>query len=270
MIKLVYQSIITILFFCIAWFGLSKIDIVNLFKVKDLTDETEEKIGNIIFDIFQNSNEEINNPFVINTIDSIISKICIKNDIKKEKIKLKILKNDEINAFALPSGYLVIYSGLIENTDNQQELSGVIAHEIAHIELQHVMKKLINEFGLSVLISMTTDLGNGTEIIKEITKLLSSSSYSRKLEKEADLKAVDYLLKTNIDPEPFANFLYNLSEQNHENNMHISWISTHPESRERAKYIIYRIKEEEQKNKNFSNLISNKSWDKLIKTLKEN
>ena len=117
---------------------------------------------------------------------------------------------------------------------------------------------------------MTTDLGNGTEIIKEITKLLSSSSYSRKLEKEADLKAVDYLLKTNIDPEPFANFLYNLSEQNHENNMHISWISTHPESRERAKYIIYRIKEEEQKNKNFSNLISNKSWDKLIKTLKEN
>ena len=131
MIKLVYQSIITILFFCIAWFGLSKIDIVNLFKVKDLTDETEEKIGNIIFDIFQNSNEEINNPFVINTIDSIISKICIKNDIKKEKIKLKILKNDEINAFALPSGYLVIYSGLIENTDNQQELSGVIAHEIA-------------------------------------------------------------------------------------------------------------------------------------------
>ena len=49
--------------------------------------------------------------------------------------------------------------------------------------------------------------------------------------------------------------------------MHISWISTHPESREEKN--IYRIKEEEQKNKNFSNLISNKSWDKLIKTLKE-
>ena len=100
----------------------------------------------------------------------------------REIIKVHVLNKDEINAFALPNGHLIIYSGLINNSGNQEELTGVICHEIAHIELNHVMKKLIKEIGLSVLISMTTGKG-GSEIIKETAKMLSSSAFDRKLEK---------------------------------------------------------------------------------------
>jgi predicted Zn-dependent protease len=77
-----------------------------------------------------------------------------------------VLNNDEINAFALPNGHLIVYSGLILNSDNQEELIGFICHEIAHIALNHIMKRLVKEIGTSVLISMTTGNG-GSEIIKE-------------------------------------------------------------------------------------------------------
>ena len=78
---------------------------------------------------------------------------------------------------------------MLQAFDNENQLGFVICHEIAHIQLSHVMKKLVKEIGLSVLISMTTGKsGSGT--IQEGLKLLSSSAYDRNLEKEADLKAV--------------------------------------------------------------------------------
>ena len=103
------------------------------------------------------------------------------------------------------------------------------------------MNKLVKEIGLSVLISMSTGNGNA-ETIKAAIKQLSSSAYDRKLETEADLAAVDYLIKAGIDPKPFANFIYRLPDKSKNLPHQIYWISTHPESKERAEKIIERIK----------------------------
>jgi len=72
---------------------------------------------------------------------------------------------------------------------------------------------------------------------------LSSSAYDRELETEADLTAVDYLIKAGIGPEPFANFLYRLGDESKVVPKQIYWISTHPESKERAEKMIEHIKE---------------------------
>ena len=77
---------------------------------------------------------------------------------------------------------------------------------MAHCELNHVMKKLIKEIGLGVLISITTN-GNG-DMLREALKVLSSTAFDRDLEREADIKAVEYLNNTGVSAEPFANFLY--------------------------------------------------------------
>jgi predicted Zn-dependent protease len=135
---------------------------------------------------------------------------------------------------------LVIYTGLIAACENEAELYGVIGHELAHMEKNHVMNKLIKEIGLSVLISMTTGNGNA-EMIKEAIKHLSSTAYDRSLETEADLTAVEYLEKASINPEPFANFLYRLADETKHLPSQIYWISTHPESKERAEEIIQHI-----------------------------
>ena len=208
--KTIIQGVITVAIFFATWFILAQIDWVKILKVQKVTNQTEEKLGELFWETFRKAEKENKNPFIVNSIDSIVTKICSENEIDRELIKVHILDKDEINAFALPNGHLIIYSGLILNSDNQEELSGVICHETAHIQLNHVMKKLIKEIGLSVLISTTSGNG-GPEVTKEAAKILSSSAFDRTLEKEADLKAVDYLINAKINPEPFANFLYKLS-----------------------------------------------------------
>lgn len=263
--KVIIQGLISILFFFGTWYSLTQIDWIKIFKVQQVTDKTEQKLGALFWEVFNKSEQEIKNTHVVNSVDSIVTQICKANKIDKHKLKIHILDKDEINAFALPNGYLIIYSGLILNSDHQEELAGVICHEIAHIELNHVMKKLVKEIGLSVLISMTTG-GSGTEVIKETAKMLSSTAFDRSLEKEADIKAVDYLVNANINPEPFANFLYKLSDTEHEATKYLTWISTHPDSKDRAEYIIEYSKNKENK---FKPILSNKTWDNLKSILND-
>ena len=261
--KSIIQGIISIILFLGTWFGLSNVDWESFFKLQQITDNTETKRGDIFWETFKQTEKENKNVFVVHAVDSIIKQICATNHIDKEKIKVHILDKDEINAFALPNGHLVIYSGLILKADNQDELTGVVCHEIAHIEQNHVMKKLIKEIGLSVLISISTG-GSGTEVIKETVKMLSSSSFDRALEKEADLKAVEYLVNANVNPEPFANFLYKLSANEQESMKYLTWISTHPDSKERAEYIIEQIKGAKKVCKP---ILANDTWDKMKEEL---
>lgn len=204
--KIIIQGLIIVALFLSVWFVFAQIDWMSVFKVEKISNKTEEKLGSLFWDVIRESEKEITNPFVVNSVDSIVTRICTANDIDRGFIKVHLLENDETNAFALPNGHLVIYSGLMLNSENPEELSGVICHEIAHIQLNHITKKLVKEVGLSALISMTT--GNkGSEIIRETAGTLSSLAFDRSMEKEADIKAVDYLIKAKINPEPFANFL---------------------------------------------------------------
>jgi len=261
--KIFFQGSISILLFFGTWFILTKIDWVSVFKVQQATNKTEEKLGDLFWKIVQETEKENKNPLVVNSIDSIVNQICTSNKINRKGIKIHIINKDDLNAFALPNGHLVIYTGLIKNSDNQEELSGVIGHEIAHINLNHVMKKLVKEIGLSVLISMTTG-NSGYEVIKETAKMLSSSAFDRGLEKEADIKAVDYLIQAKINPEPFAEFLFKLSDEENTATKYLTWISTHPDSRERAEYIIEYSKDKKSK---FTGVMTLESWEKLKEKL---
>lgn len=261
--KVVLQGLTLVVLFFTVCFGLMQIDWLTLFKVQKITDKTEEKLGELFWDVFQKTESENKDTYVVNVVDSIVTKICIANAIDRKTITIHVLNKDDVNAFAIPNGHLIVYSGLILASENPEELSGVIAHEMAHIELRHVMKKLVKEVGLSVLISMTT--GSGGEIVKETAKMLSSTAFDRSLEKEADLKAVDYLIKAKINPEPFANFLYKLADKEHEAMKYLTWASTHPDSKERAIYINEYSKSKKVK---YEAVVNNSTWAVLLTKLK--
>ncbi len=229
-------SLLIILFFSVLGV-FNQVDWMQLFRVEKITKSTEKKLGDLFWKIYHPSQNEIKNDSVHRIMDSLLTRICVSNKIERNTIKLHIVKSAEVNAFALPNQHLVINSALIESCQNEYELCGVIAHEMAHMQLDHVMKKLIKEIGLSVLISITT--GNaGTEKINEVIKLLTSSAYDRKLEKQADIAAVDYLEKSTIYPTNFANFLVRLGQKETTGSQYLTWINTHPDSKERAKYIV--------------------------------
>jgi predicted Zn-dependent protease len=263
--KLIFQGASILLLFFIIWLALSQVDWINIFQINQVTDKTEEKLGDKIWEVIQQSEKEIRNVHVVNSVDSIINHVCKENNIAREKLNVHILENSDINAFALPNGHLIIYSGLILNADNEEELAGVICHEIAHIELNHIMKKLVKEVGLSVLISMTTGNG-GAEIIKETARMLSSTAFDRSLERDADIKAVDYMVNAKINPESFANFLYKISISESGSSQYLNWINTHPDSKERSAYIIEYSK---GKYSDHSPILTAEQWEN-VKTELEN
>jgi beta-barrel assembly-enhancing protease len=237
--KLLTEFVILVVLIFGTWYGLSRINWITLLKIDEASADLEQKIGDLFWKSLENSEGEISSDSVNSTINILLDHICKTNHIDREKIKIHVLKNGEINAFALPNNHLVVYSGLIESCQNESEFCGVLSHELAHIQKGHVMNKLVKETGLSVLISMSTGNGNSA-VIKKAIEQLSSTAYDRKFETEADLTAVEYMIRADIDPEALANFLYRLSDDNLPEQLY--WVSTHPESKQRAAKIMEAIK----------------------------
>ena len=110
---------------------------------------------------------------------------------------------------------------------------------------------------------MTIGAGGG-QVVKETAKMLSSSAFDRTLEKEADIKAVDYLINAKINPRPFANFLFKLSAKENEATKYLNWMSTHPDSKLRAKYI---IDYGNGKKTEYHDVLELETWNKLREEL---
>lgn len=251
---LIKGSSILVIFFGI-WFLLSQIDFVTFFKIDKAKNATEKGLGDIIWDEIKMSEDMIVNDSISNTLDKLLKPLCKENGIERDSLKVHIIQKDEVNAFALPDGHLVVYSGLIEASKSEQALIGVLGHEIAHIENNHVMKKLSKEIGFSVLLSITTGNKNN-KVVREIMQVITSSAYDRSLEKEADITSVEYMIKAKVDPAPFADFLYEMSFDNKLTSA-LSWINSHPESEERAKYVLEYIK---GKKLNKNSILSEIEW----------
>ena len=253
--KTFLQALLIISAFFLIWFGFSQVDFMTLFKVKERTTTIESKLGDLIWNQLEDTEKIIYNDSITKSLDKLLKPLCDANDIEQDSLKVHIINKDEINAFALPNNHLVVYTGLIEDCKRQEALQGVLGHEIAHIENNHVMKKLSKEVGYSVLLTAAGG-SKGGQMAREILKTLSSSAYDRSLEKEADITSVKYMMKADINPKPMADFMYQMAQDSSINKA-MYWIADHPESEERAKYILEYIKDKKLKNKQ---TFSEKDW----------
>ena len=242
------------------FFWLRTIDWVGMFNIEQHTRDTEEKLGDLFWKHIGDEGEQITDSITVCVLDSLVNRMCDANAISRQEIKLHVFRADVVNAFAMPGGHLVVNSQLIQECKNPEQLTGVLAHEIAHIQLRHVMGKLTREVGAAVLLAVTTGASD-SGLLAEMIATLSSKAFDREMEREADLKAVEYLVKAQIDARPFAEFLFSTEE-----NVIVSplrWLSTHPSSRERQEYVNQEI---DRMQGVTSSIISNDSWLKLRNT----
>ncbi len=238
----IHFSILAVAFFG-TWFLLGHVNFVEIFHVEQLTKENEHRIGEFILSAVRRGNEELDSETVQACLDSMKKRLCVANGIEDSSITIHILVKDDVNAFALPDRHLVVYTGLIHYCKSPEELSGVLAHEIAHMEGRHVMKKLVKEVGLSMLATVAGGESSG-EIGRELVKLLSSTAFDREQESEADIAAVHMMAKADIDPDNLANFLFRLSQEKNNIPKHFEWLSTHPNSQDRSAEILKLRKKE--------------------------
>ncbi|MDP1677838.1 MAG: M48 family metallopeptidase [Bacteroidota bacterium] len=219
------------------WYLLGLIDFRSIFEIEELTKENEQKLGTLILDAVAKSNKIITQDSIIAVVEGMKKRICVTNGISDSTITVHIATVNDVNAFALPGRHLVIYSGLIEYCKSSEELAGVIAHEIAHMEHDHVMKKMVKEVGLAMVISLSGGESGG-EIVRQTVKLLSSTAFDREQESEADASGVHYLAKADIDPQASADFLFRLSHEKESISNQFELLNTHPNSADRAAEII--------------------------------
>ncbi len=135
-----------------------------------------------------------------------------------------------VNAFALPGGDIIIFRGLIEKSKRPEELAGVMAHEIQHIEQRHMTKILIKDKLLDIIVSsMTGDSGGaGTALIA--AKTLGSLAYRRSEESSADTEGLKMLVDARIDPNGLIDFFETLKKEYGNMPDIFKYISTHPDT----------------------------------------
>lgn len=142
---------------------------------------------------------------------------------------LHIVHDDQtMNAFVTPGGYIYVYTGLIKYLDTEDELAGVMGHEIAHADRRHSTNNLTKQYGISILLSIA--LGNNPgqlgQILGGMTGKLAGLKFSRGTESDADAQSVLYLSKTGYNCAGTAGFFEKMMAQGGQQPP--QWLSTHP------------------------------------------
>ncbi|MBL8380939.1 MAG: M48 family metallopeptidase [Burkholderiales bacterium] len=138
-----------------------------------------------------------------------------------------VANDPSVNAFAIPGGFIVIHSGLIASAASAEEVAGVIAHEIVHVEKRHSLKAMAKGAGVAIAVALVTgDLGGVAVIGTELANL----SFSRGHETEADLEGLKLLVKAGIAPHGMRDFFRKLGDGTIRTP---GWLSSHPPSAER-------------------------------------
>ncbi len=246
------------------WFLLTSIRLTELFHIEELSKENERKVGEFILEAFKKGADEIESDSGRYLSVRLKKQLCEANAIADSGISLHIIVNDEVNAFSLPDRHLVINTGLIEYCLTPEELAGVIAHEIAHMEHHHVTKKMMKEIGLTMLMTIAGGRTSG-EILRQAAQTLSSTAFDRDQESDADSTSVRYAVAAHIDPEHLANFLFRLSKEKNDMPKSFEWISTHPNSSDRAAEI---LKLKDRFNVTPQPVVSDSVWKAYQETIK--
>lgn len=135
-----------------------------------------------------------------------------------------LLDEPSINAFAAPGGQVVVHRGLIAAATTPEELAGVLAHEVQHIERRHTLKSMINGLGVATL--ATVVLGDVSALAGVLAYQVGTLSYSRDLETEADRLGLQALVRADIAPDGMARFFRTLEKEAPQ--MPVELLSSHP------------------------------------------
>lgn len=155
-------------------------------------------------------------------------------------IKITVVDFDQSNAFAVPGGHIVVYSGLLKRMRHPEELAALLAHESSHINLRHTTRSLMQSLGTFTAVSLIFgDVTGMGAVLVENASQLKSLEYSRSLEKEADLNGLSMLKNQRIPGKGFGQLFKTLGESG--GSAPSEWLSSHPDLDRRAKYVEEKI-----------------------------
>ncbi len=183
----------------------------------------------------------VRDPEIVRYINVLGDSIARVSDNRNLAWKFSVVDQADINAFAVPGGYIYVNRGLIERAANMSELAGVIGHEIAHVTQRHSMKQMAKgqqasygAMGLCVAFPSFCNSGAGNAAIQYGGGALFAK-FSRNDESEADAYGVKYVTRAGIDPRGMPAMFRTLLGERKTNPGGINaWFSSHPMEEDRV------------------------------------
>ncbi len=188
--------------------------------------DTERKLGEMSLSQVQSNTRLLKDGPVVDVIRDLGSKLTVSS---KYHYQWFVAEDPVVNAFAIPGGFVVVNSGLIAAADSAEEVAGVLAHEVQHVERRHSLKALVQAMGLQTLIQLV--LGDvAGEMGAGIVAQLGTLKFGRDHESEADRLGLAALQRAGIDGHGMLRFFEKLARQDGST---LTFLSTHPATADR-------------------------------------
>ncbi|HXH19989.1 MAG TPA: M48 family metallopeptidase [Chitinophagales bacterium] len=241
-------SVLLIYFFVIPWVG----DVSARF----FPQQYEEELGSMMY-------RNIIPQYTIDTVKTNLVNELVENiDFQSPyRLQFVVVDYDQKNAFAMPGGYIVIYSGIMDDMEDYSDLLGLLGHEVSHINKKHTLRSLFRSLSSYIFISILLNDVNGvTTVVLENANSLKTLSFSRKLEQEADLEGLKIMFHNRVDPYGMVRLFENLMKDSDLPDA-MEFMSTHPVTEKRISYLKEKISETEYEVEPHENM--KLIWEKL-------
>jgi Zn-dependent protease with chaperone function len=211
------------------WFGA---DLLVELAVSKIPVEWEQKLGESAYRDFLTHQEVMKDGPAVTAMGEMTQRLTEQIQNNPYKFEVTVVKSDVVNAFALPGGYVVVFTGLMKKAESGEEVAGVLSHELNHVLQRHGLERIVKSLGLLTVVAIV--LGNQQGLVgmmKQFGVELLTLKFGREQETEADLTGLQLLQRAKIDPSGMIRFFERLSEKDQGR---MEWLSTHPMSTARA------------------------------------
>lgn len=180
-------------------------------------------------------------------VEQLGQRIVSQTPYAGQDFEFNLYRSDEVNAFALPGGFVYVSTGLVDAAANESELAGVLAHEVAHVTLGHSAEQINRAqkanlgAGLLCIFTSACQSGAGRAAIN-VGGSAYLAKFSRAAEREADLTAIQYVVASGIHPRGLVTMFEKLARLSQSSPGRLTaWFSSHPQAEDRAQYVQSRI-----------------------------
>ena len=207
-------------------------DLLVEIAVSRIPVEWEQKLGESAYRDFLSHQEVMKEGPAVVALGEMTQRMTAQILDNPYKFEVTVVKSDVVNAFALPGGYVVVFTGLMKKAESGEEVAGVLSHELNHVLQRHGLERIVKSVGLLTVVAIVLGDRQGlVGMMKQLGVELLTLKFGREQETEADLTGLQLLQRAKIDPSGMIRFFERLSEKD-EGRM--EWLSTHPMSTARA------------------------------------
>jgi len=222
-------AVALVLLTVLIWGGYLGLKRAGRASIELLPPSVDKQLGDLALDNMTLGGPVSGDPVLKQAVDEIVKRLT-QGDKSGFKFRVQVVDADIVNAFALPGGAIVVYTGLLRSAGSPEQVAGVLAHELSHVTRRHGMQRIAQSLGVVACIQLLFgDVSGLAAVAVEVLREGAINSYGRDDEHQADMDAVKRLARSSVPPAALADFFVVLQKREAGSLQIPGFLSTHPD-----------------------------------------